>query len=122
MLRIGSLLLVVLCLAGCSRRGPSLPTTVQAQGQVLLPDGRPLPGGRVELKPTANPAVEAFGDIDAGGKFTLTTYKPGDGAVPGTYKVVISPYDYRSRTGSPTKIAAAGSIPPKYLEAGTSDV
>src|SRR5947209_5032045 len=120
--RRGILVLVVALAAGCSRAGPPPPTTVPARGRVLLPDGQPLPGGRVELKPTANPAVEAFGDVDPGGSFTLTTYAPGDGSIPGTYKVVISPFNYRSRSGSPTKIAAAGRVPARYREAGTSDL
>jgi hypothetical protein len=114
------LLFPLALLAGCTSQGPTLPATVEARGKVLLPDGRPLPGGRVTLNPQAATEVEAFGDVNPDGTFTLTTYKPGDGAVPGTYVVTVSPFNYRSKTGSPTKIAAAGQIPARYGDAGTS--
>jgi hypothetical protein len=74
------------------------------------------------LKPTGTPAVEAFGDIGSDGTFTLTTYRPGDGAIPGTYKVAISPYLYRTRSGSPAKMPNASDIPRRYLEGSTSDL
>jgi hypothetical protein len=118
----GVLLLSCLVLAGCQSKGPPLPTTTEARGRVLLPNGQPLRGGRVVLNPTEPSAVEAFGDIDQSGAFTLTTYKVGDGAVPGRYKVSISPYNYRSTTGSPVRIPEASQIPPRYLEASTSDL
>jgi hypothetical protein len=109
-------------LAGCTSRGPTLPTAVEAKGKILLPDGRPLPGGRVTLNPQAATEVEAFGDVNPDGTFALTTYKPGDGAVPGNYVVTVSPFNYRSKTGSPTKIAAAGQIPARYGDTTTSDL
>jgi hypothetical protein len=116
-------LLAAVLLVGCSSsRGPTLPTAVEAKGRILLPSGQPLDGGRVELKPTGSPGVEAFADIEPNGTFTLMTYQPGDGAIPGSYKLTISPYNYRSKTGSPTKIPNAASIPQRYLDAGKSDV
>jgi hypothetical protein len=42
--------------------------------------------------------------------------------VPGTYVVTISPFNYRSKTGSPTKVAGAGQIPARYGDAATSDL
>jgi hypothetical protein len=113
----------LLLLAGCTAQGPTLPTAVEAKGKILLPDGRPLPGGRVTLNPQAATEVEAFGDVNPDGTFALTTYKPGDGAVPGTYVVTVSPFNFRSKTGSPTKVAAvAAQLPPRYGDAATSDL
>jgi hypothetical protein len=120
--RAALLLFPLTLLAGCFSQGPTLPTAVEAKGKVLLPDGRPLTGGRVTLNPQAATEVEAFGDVNPDGTFTLTTYKPGDGAVPGTYVVTVSPFNYRSKTGSPTKIAGAAQIPARYGSAGTSDL
>jgi hypothetical protein len=99
-----------------------LPNPVEAQGKVALPDGRTLTAGRVELKPTGTEGLEAFGDIDATGSFKLTTFKPGDGAVPGTYKVTINPFQFRTRNGIPARIPNAAQIPPRYLEASSSDL
>ena len=122
MLRRVLLLLPLVALAGCSRSGPPLPTAVPVKGRVLLPDGQPLRQARVMFNPTGIPAIEAFADLDANGAFSLQTYRPDDGAVPGEYKVTISPYDYKSRTGSPTPTPGAGRIPRRYLDAGSTDV
>jgi hypothetical protein len=119
------LLLLIFLAAGCGpKKGPDLPKPMEASGKITLPDGEPLPGGRVELKPAnaKGASVEAFADVDPDGSFKLMSYKPGDGAVPGSYKVTISPFDYRSKTGSPTKVAFANRIPAKYLEASSSDL
>jgi hypothetical protein len=121
MMRRAALYFIPLVLfAGCTAKGPPLPTAVEAKGKVLLPDGRPLSGGRVTLNPQAATEVEAFGDVNPDGTFTLTTYKPGDGAVPGTYVVTVSPFNYRSKTGNPTKIANAAQIPARYGDAAHS--
>jgi hypothetical protein len=120
--RAALLLFPLTLLAGCASRGPTLPTAVEARGKVLLPDGRPLPGGRVTLNPQAATEVEAFGDVNPDGTFTLTTYRPGDGAVPGTYVVTVSPFNYRSKTGNPTKIPNAAQIPARYGDTATSDL
>jgi hypothetical protein len=50
-----------------------------------------LPVGRIFFVPKSEPALVAQGEITADGSFTLTTYKQGDGAVPGDYKVRIEP-------------------------------
>ena len=114
------LVLGLLPLAGCARHGPSLPEPVPARGKVLLPSGQPLRAGRVQFNRLDPPNVDAFGDVAADGSFTLTTYKPDDGAVPGRYVVTISPYNYRHKSGSPVRAEGAAQIPAKYLEAETS--
>src|SRR5713226_5927601 len=119
MLRRGTILVLalgLLSLAGCGYRVPALPGAVAARGKVLLPNGQPLRGGRVQFNKLDPPNVDAFGDVAADGSFTLTTYKPDDGAVPGRYVVTISPYNYRHKSGSPVKLDGAALIPAKYLE------
>ena len=123
MLRRGILFVLVLGLlplAGCARRGPALPETVAARGKVLLPNGQPMRGGRIQLNKIDPPSVDSFGDVAADGSFTLTTYTLDDGAVPGRYVVTISPYNYRHKSGSPVKADGAAQIPAKYLETETS--
>jgi hypothetical protein len=59
------------------------------KGKVLLPGGQPLRAGRIEFVPSKEPGRLAYGAIVADGTFTLQTRQPGDGAIPGDYKVRI---------------------------------
>jgi hypothetical protein len=69
---------------GC---GDGRPRTVPVSGRVTL-QSRPLAGGTVTFVPIeSGPA--ATGPITADGRFTLTTFRPGDGAVPGRYAVAV---------------------------------
>jgi hypothetical protein len=97
-----------------------LPTTVKASGTLQTSDGEPLRFVRVVLHPKDQGGVEAFGDVDEKGKFVLTTYKVGDGAVPGNYTVTVDPNQYRTTTGSPAKSEDAARVPARYLEEKTS--
>jgi hypothetical protein len=114
------LILGLLLFAGCGYQRPALPAPVPARGKVLLPSGQPLRGGRIQLNRLDPPLVDAFGDVGSDGSFTLTTYQPDDGAVPGRYVVTISPYNYHHKSGSPVKLDNAAQIPVKYLETETS--
>lgn len=66
------------------------------KGQLLFPDGSPVKGaenGTVVFE-AAGPdgkGYSASGTIDPEGRFELTTETPGDGAVPGKNKVIITP-------------------------------
>jgi len=71
--------------AGCSDgRLPTYP----ASGQVVFEDGSPVHVGTVELKSREH-NIHARGEISTDGRFVLTTYKPGDGAVAGTHDCVV---------------------------------
>jgi hypothetical protein len=61
---------------------------VGIKGKITL-DGAPLPGASVEFVPEAG-GRSAEGMTDKDGKFTLTTYLTGDGALRGEYRVVIN--------------------------------
>jgi hypothetical protein len=63
-------------------------------GQVTLEDGKPLTKGMVifECK-QGEKTVMARGEIQADGSYRLSTSKPGDGAPPGKYRVVIAPME-----------------------------
>ena len=76
-------LLLAAVLAGCygSRTSP-------VEGVVLL-DGKPLPDASIQFVPQGT-GRDATGQTDKSGAFSMSTYNPKDGVVPGEYKVVIS--------------------------------
>jgi hypothetical protein len=73
------------CLAGCGGRPGGAPT-LPASGTVLY-NGQPVADVQVVFTPHAG--RPAMADTDAGGHFTLMTFEPDDGAVPGKHKVAI---------------------------------
>jgi len=97
-------------LAGCDRGPQMVPVT----GQVLY-KGKPLEFGSVMFQPPSG--QPATGDIQPDGTFSLSTYRPGDGAVVGSHKVRIACY----QSQSPTAVKGPGEqslgrllIPMKY--------
>ena len=94
--------------AGC---GDGRPDRVPVSGQVLI-DGKPLGVGFIRLIPEN--ARAAWARIGADGRFTLSTFEEGDGAVPGAHPVVV-------RAGealSPTQVK--WHAPKKYANVQTS--
>jgi hypothetical protein len=85
--RLWNLVAVTLLLvgAGCGGKQP-----VSVRGALTL-DGQPVEGATVLFLPEAGGegARQATGQTVAGGKFELTTFRSGDGAFPGDYKVVV---------------------------------
>src|SRR5947209_3031632 len=74
--------------AGCG--GPHTP--VRVEGVVTL-DGNPVEGAAISFLSEAGDGKEgrmAYGTTDGEGVFRLTTLKPDDGALPGTYKVLVT--------------------------------
>jgi hypothetical protein len=57
---------------------------------VVLLDGQPLAGASVQFVPDES-GRDATGTTNDKGEFVMSTYDPGDGVAPGSYKVVISP-------------------------------
>ena len=62
------------------------------RGTVTLEDGTPVTAGTVvfEQRDVEKP-MSARGAIQSDGKFELSTLRPGDGAVPGLYRVLVAP-------------------------------
>src|SRR5262245_41382839 len=84
---------LVFSLAGCPPAGPTPPKTFAVGGQVLYKDGKLFAGGLIEFLAQGG-QNNALGDVGADGKFTLRTSWQGGmapGAVPGTYKVKVTP-------------------------------
>jgi len=94
--------------SGC---GDKRPDRVQVSGHVLI-DGQPLTVGNVKFVPSG--ARASSGTLDGEGKFKLTCYDGGDGAVPGRHRVQISSMEVIS--ASKVKWLA----PPKYADFRTS--
>jgi hypothetical protein len=75
----------LLIASGCSDDG--LPKRYPVTGTVTY-NGKPLERGQVNFLPTAPEGRPASGDIEAG-RYSLMTQTPGDGAIPGKYRVTI---------------------------------
>jgi len=111
-----AILFCCLVFAGCGER---LPETVPVSGRVTW-QGKPLTSGRVVFHPQAIaeglPRRPATGDLDAAGRFELTTFRNGDGAVPGSYRVCIFSY-LSDQTGAEDDVSIPETvwrIPERY--------
>ena len=94
------------------------PKLVPVHGIVRY-NGKPLDGARVTFTPAAGGAA-AYGDTDAEGKFTLTSFEPGDGAVPGHHHVTVVKAQEVSqhlaeKTAPPVFRAGGGAPHPRWL-------
>jgi hypothetical protein len=77
------LLAALACVAGC---GDGRPQRVPVSGTVMI-DGAPLSYGFVTFVPAAGRS--ASGQLDGQGRFTLGSYEPGDGVLPGSQRVSV---------------------------------
>jgi hypothetical protein len=111
------LLVILVGGAGCSN-GPKL---YPVHGKVVYPDGSPMLGGAIMFEPVENSLnVMSQGTIDNDtGKFMLTTYTPGDGAMIGRHRVIIRGRrsNPKSEVVDPTTI---GQIHPRFTDFATS--
>jgi hypothetical protein len=107
---------LVLALAGCSGGAATSPVT----GIVTL-DGKPLAGASIQFVPQGT-GRDATAETDKNGEFAMSTNKPRDGVVPGTYKVVISPptgtADTTQYATAEEAMAAASKPPAKKASTG----
>lgn len=76
---------LVMATAGCSN---SEVPTVPVKGTVSLRDGTPVQTGTVEFN-ALDGDWTARGKINSDGTFYLSTFKDGDGAVPGVHDAVV---------------------------------
>ncbi|MFG0261758.1 MAG: hypothetical protein ACF788_05145 [Novipirellula sp. JB048] len=83
------ILLSTVCFVGCGGQG-DFPETFAADGVVTY-NGAAVSNAVVTLSPVDPGGRGASGRTDENGKFTLTTFNPGDGAQAGAYRVKIVP-------------------------------
>jgi hypothetical protein len=113
-----ALLLLACTSAGC---GSERAKTASVKGTVTF-RGKPVPNGTVTFIPSG-PGPAATGEIQKDGSFTLTTYRPGDGAVLGTHKViVVAVEDTSTRLPEERNPLPSSIVPDKYTSAATSDL
>jgi hypothetical protein len=115
--------LLILVAAGC---GPRDPKTYPVKGTVTL-DGKPVAGAGVMLIPAAGRPAHAA--TDQNGNFTMSTFREGDGALPGENAITVSLVKTVGATANaeglegdfdPAKIHDEWVIPEKYSKAKTS--
>jgi hypothetical protein len=102
-----SLRTVVMCAfailaAGCGRTGPEV---VPVEGTITFGGGPwPKPGVVNFVVETPSPGLPnrpAMGLFDTNGHLTVTTYKEGDGLIPGTYKIGVECWEIRPEMMKP---------------------
>lgn len=112
MFKTARALAAVLLAMGFSGCGGS--RTSPVEGVVLL-DGKPVAGASVQFVPQGA-GRDATAETDQNGQFVLSTFEPRDGAIPGAYKVVISPpvgvADKKVYASSEEAMAAADKAKP----------
>jgi predicted small lipoprotein YifL len=114
-------------LTGCGSSGPY--KYVPASGKITYEDGTPIPLGSMRLLFVAidAPPIDgayprpAMAHVDASGEFAaVTSYKHGDGLIPGRHKVVIqAPTESEGRPVIPKSCISEATTP---LVVDTADV
>lgn len=82
-----SFLLILLTAMGCGNN----PRTYRVDGTIEFEDGSPVMFGNIEFLNQEH-AVNARGKINRDGTFSLSTYRPNDGAVAGLHKVTVQQF------------------------------
>jgi hypothetical protein len=124
-----------LVILGCSSDDSGLDRRYKVTGKVTY-KGQPLPKAGITFEP-ANPQGRFANGYVEDGNFTLTTLTPGDGALPGDYKVIIVSSDLDTKAlaektggifhqGDPEHQKAMRNakslIPKKYSKGETTDL
>lgn len=91
----------LLVIAGCNS-GASFPKTYPVTGKVTV-NGKSIEGAMVTFQ-KEDGKENAIGTTDSKGEFSLSMFQPGDGAVPGQYRISVSKL--------PPGVAAAPTTPP----------
>jgi hypothetical protein len=107
--------LVLALIAGCGGDVEG-PPTVPVSGTLTV-DGKPVSQGTVHFHPAnGRPATGMVKD----GKFTLTTYTEGDGAIPGKNQVSVEVVEEVPTKDGDTTVKSL--ILPRYMNPATSKI
>ena len=108
----------LLLLAGCGRSGPEV---VHVDGQVTFGGGAWPRPGYIYFLPVKGDAGSSdrpgSAPFDTDGRFSPTSYKPGDGLCPGKYQVYVQCWTVEPVLGGPYP---PSHVPPKYQSAASS--
>lgn len=102
------------CLLACVGCGQNLPSTAPVSGRVTY-QGKPVVKGNIMFRPEHGRA--AGGVIGPDGRYTLTTFDPGDGATLGPHRVTI---DAWQASGDQITASIHWLVPEKYSRPATS--
>ena len=102
-------------LSGC---GDNHPETITVTGEVFH-KGQPVEGASVVF--TADGPL-ATGSTDAQGKFTLRTFRDGDGAIAGTHRVTITKNVSEASTPENPYPVVKNMLPQRYARPDTSQL
>ena len=83
-----AVLAILSTITGCG--GPKMPDVVPVTGTVTM-GGKPVEGATVTFMAKGAPRVSS-GTTDAQGKFSLSTYEPNDGAIPGENSITVTKF------------------------------
>jgi hypothetical protein len=108
--------LVAVIAVGCDSGPPAKPAGVEVSGKVLLPNGSPLTGGTLVLRPVAG-IHGASAQIANDGTFELVDPQGNKSVVPGQYQVFV-------RFNNPDHKALQKQVNERYqnTEDGDSDI
>lgn len=112
---IGTVLVAILSTLGCSAitdENPNWPKRYKASGVVTY-EGKAVEGAEVTFQCNDGKST-ATAKTDSAGRFVLTTYVEGDGAVAGQHVVTIRRVDVVDMTPKDVDVSAGGTaLPPK---------
>ncbi|MEQ1828734.1 MAG: hypothetical protein ABL921_22415 [Pirellula sp.] len=112
---VGLFLASVLFLGGCSDSG-----LVSVKGTVTF-NKKPVTSGTISFISDDN--ATAYGNLKADGSYELMTERPGDGARPGSYKViVVAMQDQENLLPEQRSPLPAPTVPFKYTSLATTDL
>ena len=121
--------LCTLLAVGCDGgSGSDVPKTVPVSGVVTY-NGQPLTHGEVVFTPKDTKIGRSSrGEIGPGGKYSLTTFREGDGVVPGDFSIAVFCYEdpppptSEELANPPAAFGLRGkpAIPTRYLDPKTS--
>jgi hypothetical protein len=122
---VRSLLLTCACsaivLSGCGESGE--PTLVPVQGKITFGGGAWPNEGTLCFAPVDSapgvPKRPASAHFDKNGNFRATSFKEGDGLIPGRYKISVDCWEVKPTMGGPR---AKSYVPDKYQSVATSDM
>lgn len=106
-------------LAGCGEPTVKMPSPVAASGTLKTADGKAVAGVRVLLL-TVNTQAGANGITDTGGNFKLSTYDSKEGAIPGKYRVQLTPIMAGNKDETLKSQATLKTLPAKYTAEDTT--
>jgi hypothetical protein len=111
-------LALVVALPGCGGGDPYAVKPVSAAGTVTY-HGQPVKKGTILFQPVGEQGRPASGTIEDG-KFALTTYREGDGAVAGKHEVAVVATEEQKRKDGDTSVKYI--VPENYASPESSGV